>query len=220
MARSERYFRLEQPALVINFQPHMHFRGSRMLLEAIHVDGRRELLTDVPNYEQVWQLTYTYKEPHLFPAGTILHSVAWHDNTAANKHNPDPTSCTVTRVRASNTESDPVSSSSYVPGASNTARVRDTSGFSNVTDPEPLTFRHMEVTSPPFGKPSSRTLPNSFSSSPGPAKSLRGTGTRGCYNDPASCPPATPFARRFSAPESPVRSRLSPCGQGATREHA
>ena len=90
VARSERFLRLEQAAIVINFQPHMHFRGSRMLLEAIHADGRRQLLTDVPNYEQVWQLTYTYEEPHLFPAGTILHSVAWHDNTAANKHNPDP----------------------------------------------------------------------------------------------------------------------------------
>jgi len=90
VARSERYLRLDRPAMVINFQPHMHFRGSRMLLEAIHPDGRREVLTDVPRYEQVWQLTYTYAEPHLFPTGTILHSVAWHDNTAANKHNPDP----------------------------------------------------------------------------------------------------------------------------------
>ncbi len=90
VARSERFLRLEQPAIVINFQPHMHFRGSRMLLEAIHADGRRQMLTDVPRYEQVWQLTYTYEEPHLFPAGTILHSVAWHDNTSANKHNPDP----------------------------------------------------------------------------------------------------------------------------------
>ena len=90
VARSERFLRLEEPALVINFQPHMHFRGSRMLLEAIHADGRRQMLTDVPRYEQVWQLTYTYEEPHLFPAGTILHSVAWHDNTSANKHNPDP----------------------------------------------------------------------------------------------------------------------------------
>ena len=29
--------------------------------------------------------------PHLFPAGTILHTVSIHDNTANNKHNPDPT---------------------------------------------------------------------------------------------------------------------------------
>ena len=90
VARSERFLRLDRPALVINFQPHMHFRGSRMLLEAIHVDGRREVLTDVPRYEQIWQVTYNYKEPHLFPTGTILHSVAWHDNTANNPHNPDP----------------------------------------------------------------------------------------------------------------------------------
>ena len=90
VARTERFLRLDTPAMVINFQPHMHFRGSRMLLEAIHPDGRREVLTDVPRYEQVWQLTYTYKEPHIFPTGTILHSVAWHDNTTANRHNPDP----------------------------------------------------------------------------------------------------------------------------------
>ena len=90
VARSERFLRLDTPAMVINFQPHMHFRGQRMLLEAIHIDGRREILTDVPRYEQVWQLTYTYDTPHIFPAGTVLHSVAWHDNTSANRHNPDP----------------------------------------------------------------------------------------------------------------------------------
>ena len=90
VARHERYFPLAQAAMVINFQPHMHFRGKRMLLEAIHVDGRREVLTDVTNYEQTWQLTYTYDDPHLFPRGTILHIVSWHDNTAANRHNPDP----------------------------------------------------------------------------------------------------------------------------------
>jgi hypothetical protein len=91
VARHERFFPLPQPALVISFQPHMHFRGSRMLLEAIHPDGRREVLTDATHYEQTWQITYKYKTPHLFPAGTILHTVSWHDNTANNRHNPDPT---------------------------------------------------------------------------------------------------------------------------------
>jgi hypothetical protein len=92
VARHDRYWPLPQPALIISFQPHMHFLGTRMMLEAIHPDGRREVLTDVPKYEQNWQITYTYKKPHLFPAGTILHTVSWHDNTANNKHNPDPTS--------------------------------------------------------------------------------------------------------------------------------
>ena len=26
----------------------------------------------------------------LLPAGTILHVMGWHDNTAANRYNPDP----------------------------------------------------------------------------------------------------------------------------------
>jgi mono/diheme cytochrome c family protein len=91
VARHDRYWPLPQNALVISFQPHMHFLGTRMLLEAIHPDGRREVLTDVIHYEQNWQVTYTYKTPHLFPKGTILHTVSWHDNTANNKHNPDPT---------------------------------------------------------------------------------------------------------------------------------
>lgn len=91
VARSERYWPLPKPALIISFQPHMHFRGRQMLLEAIHPDGRREILTYVTHYEQNWQITYKYKTPHLFPAGTILHTVAWHDNTQNNRHNPDPT---------------------------------------------------------------------------------------------------------------------------------
>ena len=87
----DRYWPLPKPALIISFQPHMHFRGSKMLLEAIHPDGRREILTNATHYEQNWQVTYKYKMPHLFPAGTILHTVSVHDNTANNKHNPDPT---------------------------------------------------------------------------------------------------------------------------------
>jgi hypothetical protein len=91
VARHERFWPLPKAALIISFQPHMHFRGTRMVLEAIHPDGRREVLTDANRYEQNWQIVYTYKTPHLFPAGTILHTISWHDNTAANKHNPDPT---------------------------------------------------------------------------------------------------------------------------------
>jgi hypothetical protein len=87
----DRYFPLPKPALIISFQPHMHFRGSKMLLEAIHPDGRREILTNATHYQQNWQVTYKYKVPHLFPAGTILHVVSVHDNTANNKFNPDPT---------------------------------------------------------------------------------------------------------------------------------
>jgi len=39
----------------------------------------------------MWQVTYAYKDPPVFPAGTVLHQTSWHDNTPANKRNPDPT---------------------------------------------------------------------------------------------------------------------------------
>ena len=91
VATHERFWPLPKPALIISFQPHMHFRGSQLTLEAIHPDGRREILTKATHYEQNWQVTYKYKVPHLFPAGTILHTISVHDNTANNKHNPDPT---------------------------------------------------------------------------------------------------------------------------------
>lgn len=91
VVKHERFWPLPEHALIISFQPHMHFRGRQMLLEAIHPDGRREVLTHATHYEQNWQITYKYRVPHLFPKGTILHTVSWHDNTANNRHNPDPT---------------------------------------------------------------------------------------------------------------------------------
>ncbi len=39
-----------------------------------------------------WMLVYNYAEDvaPLLPAGTILHTIGWHDNTNANRYNPDP----------------------------------------------------------------------------------------------------------------------------------
>jgi hypothetical protein len=33
---------------------------------------------------------YTDDAAPMFPKGTIIHITAWHDNTKANKNNPDP----------------------------------------------------------------------------------------------------------------------------------
>ena len=89
-ARSDAYFRLEDPARLVSFQPHMHYRGKRMTLEAIWPDGHTELLTDVAHFVWTWQITYPYKNPPSFPKGTVLHMTAYHDNSPANKENPDP----------------------------------------------------------------------------------------------------------------------------------
>src|SRR5262249_18672316 len=90
-ARSDAYFHLDEPARLVSFQPHMHYRGKRMTLEAILPDGQVELLTDVAHFVWTWQITYPYKKQPAFPKDTVLHMTAYHDNSAGNKENPDPT---------------------------------------------------------------------------------------------------------------------------------
>ncbi len=89
--RHDGYRVLPRPTKIISFQAHMHYRGKAMALEAIHLDGRREPLTVIDNYDFNWQVAYPYKDPPVFPAGTVLHVTSWHDNSEANRHNPDPT---------------------------------------------------------------------------------------------------------------------------------
>ena len=92
VARHERFWPLPKPALDHQL-PAAH--ALPWLAHDARSDSSRtageKMLTDATHYEQNWQITYKYKTPHLFPAGTILHTVSWHDNTANNKHNPDPT---------------------------------------------------------------------------------------------------------------------------------
>ncbi|HKT82170.1 MAG TPA: cytochrome c [Vicinamibacterales bacterium] len=89
-ARSDAFFRLDQPARLVSFQPHMHYRGKRQTLEAILPNGQVQLLTDVNRFTWLWQIAYPYKNEPALPAGTVLHMTAYHDNSAGNKENPDP----------------------------------------------------------------------------------------------------------------------------------
>jgi hypothetical protein len=102
VARTDGYFRLPRPAVISAFQPHMHNRGKAQCMEAIYPDiradsarpgpARTETLSCVSNYQFGWHITYPYAEEvqPILPAGTIIHITAWHDNTAANKYNPNP----------------------------------------------------------------------------------------------------------------------------------
>jgi len=56
----------------------------------------------VPHFDSNWQITYAYKNPPVFPAGTVLHQTSWHDNSAANKRNPDPTNMEIREGIAGN----------------------------------------------------------------------------------------------------------------------
>ncbi len=82
---------LPAPARLENFQPHMHMRGKAMSMEAIYPDGRKEMLSQVNNFQWNWHVNYVYAEhvAPLLPKGTTLVITAWHDNTAENPNNPD-----------------------------------------------------------------------------------------------------------------------------------
>ena len=70
----------------------MHMRGKAMTLEAILLNNTTQVLSSVDHYDFHWQVNYVYADDAapLLPAGTVLHFIGIHDNTAANKRNPDP----------------------------------------------------------------------------------------------------------------------------------
>ena len=92
ITQSEGYQVLRAPARLENFQPHMHLRGKAMLLEALLPDGSRRTLSYVDRFNFNWMTNYIYSDDAapVLPKGTIIHVVAWHDNTASNRNNPDP----------------------------------------------------------------------------------------------------------------------------------
>ena len=89
---TESFVVLRENARIENFQAHMHLRGKGMSMEAIYANGRREMLSQVTDFNFNWHNMYIYADEAapLLPKGTILHFVAWYDNTAGNRSNPDP----------------------------------------------------------------------------------------------------------------------------------
>jgi hypothetical protein len=90
--RSDAYFKLEKPARLTGYQPHMHNRGKAQCLEAIYPNMTVEQLSCVNRYNFGWQIAYNYADDvtPLLPAGTIIHATTWHDNSNKNPFNPDP----------------------------------------------------------------------------------------------------------------------------------
>ncbi len=87
------YIPLRTQARIENYQPHMHIRGKAMSMEAILPDGQVQMLNHVDHFDFNWHVTYVYTDDSapVLPAGTIIHITAWHDNSEANRANPDPT---------------------------------------------------------------------------------------------------------------------------------
>jgi len=90
--QTEGFFVLRENGRVESFQPHMHLRGKAMEMDAILPNGQVQVLSYVSNFNFQWMTTYQYTDDAapLLPKGTIIKVMAWHDNTANNKANPDP----------------------------------------------------------------------------------------------------------------------------------
>jgi len=90
-ARSDGYMPLIKPARLLSFQPHLHNRGKAECLEAIYPNGKTEMI-NCARFLFNWHMNYVYDDDSapLLPAGTVLHSIMWHDNSDNSKFNPDP----------------------------------------------------------------------------------------------------------------------------------
>ena len=85
------YYVLPQPAKMFTFEPHLHSSGKRMCAEAIYPSGYREIL-NCSGYNHNWVKIYNYQDDvaPLLPTGTIIHLVAWYNNTSRNPRVVDP----------------------------------------------------------------------------------------------------------------------------------
>jgi mono/diheme cytochrome c family protein len=90
VVRQDGYKLFRTPVKITGFQPHMHYRGKGGCLEAIYPSGEKEML-NCAGFNLGWGIMYNYAEESapLLPAYTTLHVINWHDNTSANRGNPD-----------------------------------------------------------------------------------------------------------------------------------
>jgi hypothetical protein len=90
--RSDGYYRFNKPARITGFMPHMHNRGKAECIEVIYPNAQVETLNCVSRFNFGWQIVYNYSDDAapIVPAGSVLHVINWHDNSANNSWNPDP----------------------------------------------------------------------------------------------------------------------------------
>ena len=89
--RSDGYIPLIKPARLLSWQPHMHLRGKAECIEAIYPNGKTQMI-NCARFVFNWMDNYVYADEAapLLPAGTMLHTIMWHDNSDSLRSNPDP----------------------------------------------------------------------------------------------------------------------------------
>ena len=86
----ESTFTFKEDGTIHSLMPHMHLRGKDFVYKVTYPDGKSEIILSVPKYDFGWQTYYVLKNPVRAPKGTRVDCLAHFDNSANNKHNPDP----------------------------------------------------------------------------------------------------------------------------------
>jgi hypothetical protein len=89
--RFDKFYVMDKPGKLVNFEPHLHASGKRMCVEVIYPSGIMETL-NCAGYNHAWVKNYQYQDDvaPLLPKGTVLHAMGWYDNTVKNARVPDP----------------------------------------------------------------------------------------------------------------------------------
>ena len=90
VTRHDGYQKMYLPGKLTAFQPHMHFLGTRQCVEMIYPNGSTEMV-NCANFDFNWHIVYNYEDDAqpVYPAGTTMHVISYHDNTAGNRGNHD-----------------------------------------------------------------------------------------------------------------------------------
>lgn len=73
---------------ILRIAPHMHQRGVKIKTYAITPEMDTVPLIKIDQWDFNWQGYYSFKEPVLVPAGSIIRQEATYDNSARNMNNP------------------------------------------------------------------------------------------------------------------------------------
>lgn len=89
--RVDGYTPVTRPMKLVTYVPHLHANGTRMCIEAIYPDGRNEMI-NCSRWDHNWSRQYFYEDDAapLLPAGSMVHVIAWFDNSAGNPRNVEP----------------------------------------------------------------------------------------------------------------------------------
>ena len=84
----EDQLRLPIAVYALGIYPHAHYLGKQLEAWSIAPDGKRTQLILIKDWDIDRQSVYSYRQPLLLPAGSVLHMRYVYDNSTANPRNP------------------------------------------------------------------------------------------------------------------------------------